>query len=113
MIKLYLILGLLVVAGAGVAGIYAKGQMDARNAMVVNQLKAQLAQMEKDRQTEENARRLDAIQAKLNKEDQEALEQKVGELENALQNADRVCLDGPDADGLRDLIGNKHKKANP
>lgn len=101
-LRLYALLAAAVAVLLGIGAIYAKGRLDASHAAEKRALEETIKDLNDAAERERNARRLDTIQAKLDREDADALETKVKELEDALENADAVCFGAADADRLRD-----------
>lgn len=101
-LRAYAAIAVLVAILLGLGGCYVKGRLDASHAAEKQALEDTIADLNDAAERERNARRLDTIQAKLDREDADALETKVKELEDALENADAVCFGAADADRLRD-----------
>ncbi|WP_269929969.1 hypothetical protein [Aminobacter sp. HY435] len=100
----YVYLALSILALAGVAGLYAKGRLDATHAAQRAKLEERIRGLEADMAAEHNARVLDAMQAKTDREDEVAVAAKTKELKSALKDRDAVVFDSMDADRLRDTF---------
>lgn len=98
----YLVLALLALAGLG--GLYAKGRLDASHAAKRAVLEERIKGLQADMAAERNARVLDAVQAKLDREDEAATAEKIVELKDALTDPSAVVFDSADADRLRDTF---------
>jgi hypothetical protein len=103
-IKGYLYLAAVLALLAAVGAIYAKGRIDARHAIELRTLKTQIKVLEDERAREEAARKADAIQAKVDREEAALEDIEIQELIDALQDRARVCVDAGDADRLRDVL---------
>lgn len=102
--RLYLALGIVAALIVGGLSLYAKGRIDARHAVEVSTLRAQIKVFEEERAREEAARKADTAQAKTDREEADLQKLHAQELEDALTDRNRSCFDAPDADGLRKLI---------
>jgi hypothetical protein len=103
-IKGYLYLAAVLALLAAVGAIYAKGRLDARHAIELRTLKTQIKVLEDERAREERARKADAIQAKVDREEAALEDIEIQELIDALQDRARVCVDAGDADRMRDVL---------
>lgn len=104
--RIYGYLAGLVALLAIVGVIYGKGQLDARHAVELGRLKADLRTAELVLKAEQDARKQDAILATEAAKRQASLNTKIDELNayvDTLEDADRECLSGPDVERLRDL----------
>ena len=100
-IKSYLYLAAFMALLAAVGAIYAKGRIDARHAVELQTLRTQIKTMEEERAREEAALKMDAIQAKEDREDKALEDLANQELIDELTDRARVCFDAGDADRLR------------
>lgn len=95
----------LVVAGllALATGLYVKGRSDALAAQATITLKSRIALLEHSRIVTDQLMELDAARAEADAKELDDFDKQVSDLKAKLKDADRICLDGDDVDGLRDL----------
>lgn len=90
-------------SGVGMAGAYVKGRMDCSEAAHVAQLQADKRQLLAELAEREARTLADQAQAERDRAERERLEEANRNLQNELEDPDRVCLDAPDVDRLRNL----------
>lgn len=102
--KLYAYLVVAFVVAAGLAGLYAKGRLDARHAAQLASLQQEVFRLKASAEQERKARVLDTIQAKLDAEDKADLANRITELNTYAESlAGAACLDDTDTERLRTL----------
>lgn len=104
MTRVYGILIALGLFAAYSVAIYMWGSANAADTARLQQLQAENDQLLADIEQEQLARKADAIQAKIDREEQSLQDLATQELIDALTDRARVCFDAGDADRLRDTL---------
>lgn len=104
MFRLYIALGIVAALIVSHGAAYYKGYSNSSQRARIEVLERSLKAVQEAYDQEQAARKADAVQAKVDREEQALQDLATQELIDALTDRARVCFDAGDADRLRDAI---------